>query len=128
MQVQDSCGWGVPFYEFKGERDQLTRYIDNGTLEIDNNIAENTIRPVALGKKNWLFAGNDGGVYKQHSADTLTDDLDNTKWGIGANRGFYTLMNYGISVAKDGTVYYGLQDNASGKIEPNVQVEVKSGK
>ena len=39
----------------------LTRYIDNGTLEIDNNIAENTIRPVALGKKNWLFAGNDEG-------------------------------------------------------------------
>jgi hypothetical protein len=28
-QVQDSCGWGVPFYEFKGERDQLTRYIDH---------------------------------------------------------------------------------------------------
>ncbi len=39
----------------------LTRYIDNGTLEIDNNIAENTIRPIALGKKNWLFAGNDEG-------------------------------------------------------------------
>ena len=39
----------------------LTRYVDNGTLEIDNNIAENTIRPVALGKKNWLFAGNDEG-------------------------------------------------------------------
>jgi hypothetical protein len=31
--VQDSCGWGVPFYEFKGERDQLTRYI--GNLERD---------------------------------------------------------------------------------------------
>ena len=27
--VSDSCGWGVPFYEFKGQRDQLTRYIDN---------------------------------------------------------------------------------------------------
>lgn len=27
--VQDSCGWGVPFYDFKGERDQLKRYIDN---------------------------------------------------------------------------------------------------
>ena len=39
----------------------LTRYVDNGTLEIDNNIAENTIRPVALGKKNWMFAGNDEG-------------------------------------------------------------------
>lgn len=28
-RIQDSCGWGVPFYEFKGERDQLTRYVDN---------------------------------------------------------------------------------------------------
>ncbi|MFA5940955.1 MAG: hypothetical protein WC809_16490 [Sinimarinibacterium sp.] len=73
----------------------------------------------------WLFAGNDGGVYKQYSADTITDDLDNTKWGIGANRGFYTLMNYGIAVAKDGTVYYGLQDNASGKIEPDTRRQLR---
>jgi hypothetical protein len=28
-RIADSCGWGVPFYEFKGERDQLRRYIDN---------------------------------------------------------------------------------------------------
>ncbi|MEO0551175.1 MAG: pyridoxamine 5'-phosphate oxidase family protein [Pseudomonadota bacterium] len=28
-RIQDSCGWGVPFYEFKGERDQLKRYADN---------------------------------------------------------------------------------------------------
>ncbi|MBI1359905.1 MAG: pyridoxamine 5'-phosphate oxidase family protein [Alphaproteobacteria bacterium] len=32
-QVQDSCGWGVPFYEFKGQRDQLTRYIDHQDIE-----------------------------------------------------------------------------------------------
>ena len=31
--VQTSCGWGVPFYEFKGERDQLTRYIENRPVE-----------------------------------------------------------------------------------------------
>lgn len=28
-RIQDSCGWGVPFYEFKGERDQLKRWVDN---------------------------------------------------------------------------------------------------
>ena len=28
-RIQDSCGWGVPFYEFKGERDQLRRWTDN---------------------------------------------------------------------------------------------------
>ncbi len=32
-QVQDSCGWAVPFMEFKSERDQLARYIGNRTLE-----------------------------------------------------------------------------------------------
>lgn len=32
-RVSDSCGWGVPFYDFKGERDQLTRYIDNKTVD-----------------------------------------------------------------------------------------------
>ena len=28
-RISDSCGWGVPFYEFKGERDQLKRWVDN---------------------------------------------------------------------------------------------------
>jgi transposase/LmbE family N-acetylglucosaminyl deacetylase len=39
----------------------LTRYLDDGRLEIDNNRAENTLRGVALGRKNWLFAGSDAG-------------------------------------------------------------------
>lgn len=32
-QVQDSCGWAVPFYAFTGERDQLRRYIDHKSLD-----------------------------------------------------------------------------------------------
>lgn len=39
----------------------LTRYCDDGRLEISNNAAENAIRPIALGRKNWLFAGSDAG-------------------------------------------------------------------
>lgn len=39
----------------------LTRYRDDGTLEIDNNAAERALRTVALGRKNWLFAGSDAG-------------------------------------------------------------------
>lgn len=39
----------------------LVRYIDNGRLEIDNNAAERAIRPLALGRKNYLFAGSDKG-------------------------------------------------------------------
>jgi transposase len=36
----------------------LTRYVEDGALEIDNNLIENAIRPSALGKKNWLFIGH----------------------------------------------------------------------
>lgn len=32
-RVADSCGWGVPFYEFQGERAQLRRWVDNKTTE-----------------------------------------------------------------------------------------------
>jgi transposase len=36
----------------------LNRFVNDGTLEIDNNLIENSIRPSALGKKNWLFVGH----------------------------------------------------------------------
>lgn len=38
---------------------KLTRYHLDGRYRIDNNLAENAIRPIALGRKNWLFCGND---------------------------------------------------------------------
>jgi transposase len=41
--------------------DALTAYVDDGRLEISNNAAENAIRPVTLGRRNWLFAGSDAG-------------------------------------------------------------------
>jgi transposase len=39
----------------------LTRYLDDGLLEIDNNQAERALRRVAVGRKNWMFAGSDEG-------------------------------------------------------------------
>lgn len=39
----------------------MTRYADSGQIEIDNNAAERSLRAVALGRKNWLFAGSDDG-------------------------------------------------------------------
>ncbi len=36
----------------------LSRYLDDGAVPVDNNWAENQIRPWALGRKNWLFAGS----------------------------------------------------------------------
>ena len=41
--------------------DALTRYCDDGRIEIDNNAAERSLRAVALGRKNYLFAGADCG-------------------------------------------------------------------
>ena len=39
----------------------LCRYVDDGDLPIDNNGAERSLRGVAVGRKNWLFFGSDGG-------------------------------------------------------------------
>jgi transposase len=41
-----------------GRWQALTRYIDDGELPADNNWVENQIRPIAIGRSNWLFAGS----------------------------------------------------------------------
>lgn len=42
--------------------DKLLVYIDYGQMEIDTNLVENAIRPFALGRRNWLFNGNERGA------------------------------------------------------------------
>jgi transposase len=59
----------------------LTRYCDDGRLEADNNAAERALRAVALGRKNWLFAGSDDGGERAATIYTLIgtaklNDLD----------------------------------------------------
>jgi transposase len=49
----------------------VLRYCDDGLLEIDNNAAERSLRAVALGRKNYLFAGSDAGGERAASIDTL---------------------------------------------------------
>jgi transposase len=44
------------------QRQALCRYVEDGRLRPDNNIAENAIRPLALGRKNWLFAASERGA------------------------------------------------------------------
>jgi len=39
----------------------LTRYLDDGAIAIDNNAAERALREIAVGRKNWLFAGSERG-------------------------------------------------------------------
>ena len=40
---------------------RLRPYLEHGVLELDNNTAERSIRAIAIGRKNWLFAGSEGG-------------------------------------------------------------------
>jgi transposase len=42
----------------------LCRFLDDGRIELDNNAVERAIRPIALGRKNHLFAGSDGGGHR----------------------------------------------------------------
>ncbi len=49
----------------------LSGYADTGHLPIDNNAVENTIRPIAIGKKNWLFAGSERAGKRAASIQTL---------------------------------------------------------
>ena len=49
----------------------LLRYCDDGQIEIDNNAAERALRAVALGRKNYLFAGSDSGGERAASIYSL---------------------------------------------------------
>mgnify|MGYP003012558568 CR=1 FL=1 len=43
---------------------RLSRYVNDGRISIDNNPVERAIHPLALGRKNWLFCGNDASAYR----------------------------------------------------------------
>jgi len=63
----------------------LTRYVDDGRLEMSNNAAERAIRPLALGRKNYLFAGSDEGGRRAATIYTLIEsarlnDIDPEAW------------------------------------------------
>lgn len=49
----------------------LCRFLDDGRIELDNNTVERAIRPIALGRKNHLFAGSDGGAERWATVCTL---------------------------------------------------------
>jgi transposase len=53
--------------------DALKRFLDDGKIEIDNNAAERAMRAIALGRKNWLFAGSDGGGETAAAIYTITE-------------------------------------------------------
>ena len=50
------------FTYLKNQFPKLKIYVEDGRLNIDNNIAENHVRPIAIGRKNWLFATSTKGA------------------------------------------------------------------
>jgi transposase len=61
-QIPPSSATGQALNYLHNEWDQLIRYLDDGRLEIDNNLAENAIRPFVIGRRNWLFSTSVKGV------------------------------------------------------------------
>jgi transposase len=63
----------------------LQNYLTNGILEIDSNLVENSIRPLALGRKNYLFAGSheaakDIAMFYSFFVTCTKNDIDPQKW------------------------------------------------
>ena len=54
----------------------LTRYLDDGNVPIDNNAAENAVRPLVIGRKNWLFVGS---VQAGERAATIMSLIESAK-------------------------------------------------
>ncbi len=50
--------WGQATNYTLGLWKRLTRYLDEGRVELDNNLIENALRPLVIGRKNYLFAGS----------------------------------------------------------------------
>ena len=64
---------------------QLTRFLDDGRLCMSNNAAERALRPVAVGRHNWTFAGSDEGARRAAAIYTLIEtcklsDVDPQAW------------------------------------------------
>jgi transposase len=51
-------GMGKAIAYALGQLDSFNAYLENGLVELDNNIVENSVRPTAVGKRNWLFIGD----------------------------------------------------------------------
>ena len=64
---------------------RLSRYVNDGRINIDNNLIENAVRPLALGRKNYLFCGNDASAYRAAIVYSLIStckaaDVDPRTW------------------------------------------------
>jgi transposase len=84
-KVLPSSSIGKAVQYFGARYRYICRIVDDGQLEIDNNLAENAIRPIAIGRKNYLFAGTHEAAKKAAAIYTLlstakANGLDPQEW------------------------------------------------
>ena len=72
-QIAPSSATGQALNYLHNEWNRLIRYLDDGRLEIDNNLAENAIRPFVIGRRNWLFSVSVKGVKASASLYSLIE-------------------------------------------------------
>lgn len=61
-QVANSSPYYIPLRYGDDELPHIRHYLKHGAIELDNNLAENAIRPFALGRRNWLFICSEEGA------------------------------------------------------------------
>lgn len=118
LEVSKKSGLGKAIRYTLNHWDGLTRFIDDGRIEIDNNTVERSIKPIGLGKKNYLFAGSEGGAEtwailaslvnsaKLQDIDPrhyLTDVLERIVSGRTKINQLHTLLPWNWKVERDGS-------------------------
>jgi len=61
-QIPPKSFLGIAFIYIQSQWHRLIKYLDDGTISMDNNLAENAVRPFVVGRKNWLFADTTDGA------------------------------------------------------------------
>lgn len=72
-QVVPKSALGKALHYLNGQWPRLTRFLDDGLIPLDNNPAENAIRPFVVGRKNWLFSHTPSGAHASAAIYSLIE-------------------------------------------------------
>ena len=73
MQVLPKSALGKALHYLDNQWPRLTRFLDDGLIPLDNNPAENAIRPFVIGRKNWLFSHTPSGAHASAAIYSLIE-------------------------------------------------------